>query len=78
MPVFEVRAISNNGVDADGWVRAHDFEDCNAKVLAKGFYITMVRPLDPWRPVVKPGRLNSNRLETIMLWVEAAIGRRPA
>jgi hypothetical protein len=76
MPFFEVRAISNSGDDAEGWVRARDVDDCNLKVRALGFYITAVWFLDPWRPkLVGPKRLNSGRLECLMLWAESALGR---
>jgi hypothetical protein len=71
MPVFEVRAISKDGDDAEGLVLARDFQECNSKVLEKGFYITAVRQLNPWRPDVKPGRLNSGRLEWLTLWVRS-------
>jgi hypothetical protein len=71
MPVFEVRAITKDGDDADGWVSARDFEDCNSKLLAKGFFITAVRRLNPWHPAVKPGRLNSGYLESMWLWVRS-------
>ena len=76
MAVFEVRAMSASGEDAEGWVRANDIEDCNSKVLAKGFYITAVRILNPWKPRIMPGRLNSGRIESVIFWIQSFFGRR--
>ncbi len=78
MPVFEVRAISIKGDAAQGWISARDVDECNSKVRAAGFYITAACLLNPWRPRMKPGRLNAGRLEAVSLWIQSVLNRQSA